>query len=429
MARCAFSASIHIVLLLRNKAFTFFWLARTISFAGTGITMVVLPVLIYQMTRSPAWVAAVSAIQAVPYLALGLLAGAVADRLDRKKIMVACDVTAAVLLATVPLMTMEHLLVLAQLVIVSIGVATVYVWFDAARFGALSVLVERSALPAASSLIDSSGTVALLVAPTVGAALLAIMRPPYALGLDAASYLMSAALMASIRRPLGHPGAARGARGRLRADVAEGLRFLWGNRVIRTMTLSVSCACLCWGGTFGLLVVYASRAIHLARADIRLGLLYSVGELGGLAAAVALPLLIKRLPVGRLVTAFMAADVVTLVALAAAPSYGWALLAFFGYELSYVMVITAGVTTRQLLTPGHLQARVNTAGRMIAYGGNPVGAVLGGLLVTVLPVRVAFGLLAISGIAGTVLVARARLGKGMPAPVGISRSTGADAPG
>jgi hypothetical protein len=66
---------------------------------------------------------------------------------------------------------------------------------------------------------------------------------------------------------------------------------------------------------------------------------------------------------------------------------------------------------------------------MIAYGGNPVGAVLGGLLVTVLPVRVAFGLLAISGIAGTVLVARARLGKGMPAPVGISRSTGADAPG
>jgi MFS family permease len=416
------------VLLLRNKAFRFFWLARTISFAGTGITTVVLPVLIYQMTRSPAWVAAVSAIQAVPYLALGLLAGAVADRLDRKKIMVACDLTAAVLLAAVPVMTMAHLLDLGQLVVVAVSVAAVYVWFDAARFGALSVLVERSALPAASSLINSSGTVALLVAPTIGAALLAVMRPPYALGFDAASYLVSAALLASIRRPFGHPRAGQGVGGRLRADVAEGLKFLWGNRVIRTLTLSVFCTCLCWGGTFGLLVVYASRALHLAHVDVRLGLLYSVGELGGLTAAITLPLLIGRLAVGRLVVAFMAADVATLVLLAAAPSYGWALLAFFGYELAYVMVITAGVTIRQMLTPEHLQARVNTAGRMIAYGGNPVGALLAGVLVTLLPVRVAFGLLAISGIVGTVLVARARLDMRAPAMIPISGSPEADSP-
>jgi Na+/melibiose symporter-like transporter len=312
---------------------------------------------------------------------------------------------------------------------VAIGVAVVYVWFDAARFGALSVLVERSALPAASSLIDSSGTVALLVAPTVGAALLAIMRPPYALGFDAASYVMSAALLASIRRPFGHPRQPQGGRSRLRADIAEGLQFLWRNRVIRTMTVSVFCVCLCWGGTFGLLVVYASRGLHLVRADVRLGLLYSVGELGGLTAAVALPMLIKRLAVGRLVVGFMAADVATLGLLAAAPSYDWALLAFFGYELAYVMVITAGVTIRQMLTPDHLQARVNTAGRMIAYGGNPVGAVLGGLLATMLPVRVAFGLLAISGIVAVALVARARLETGTLAMISISGFPEADAPG
>ena len=427
MARCALRASIRIVLLLRNKAFTFFWLARTISFAGTGITTVVLPVLIYQMTGSPGWVAAVSAVEAVPYLAFGVFAGALADRLDRKKIMVACDLAAAVLLVSVPVTAMVHLLVLAQLLVVAVGVAVVYVWFDAARFGALSVLVERSQLPVASSIIDSSCSVALLVAPTVGAALLAVMRPSYALGLDATSYVVSAALLASIRRPLGHPGPRRGGRSSLRADIAEGLQFLWGNRMIRTMTLSVFCVCVAWGGSFGLLVVYASRAIHLARADVRLGLLYSAGELGGLIAAVVLPMLIKRLAVDRLVLAFMVANVATLGLLAAAPSYGWALLAFFGYELAYVMVVTAGVTNRQMLTPDHLQARVNTAGRMIAWGGSPLGAMLGGALVTMLSVRVAFGLLAISGIAAAMLVACSRREAPVPATISVSRSAEAEA--
>ena len=77
--------------LWRNQAFAVFWSARTISFAGTGITMVVLPVLVYGMTGSPAWVASLGLIEAVPYLSFGLLAGAVADHMNRKKIMVGCD--------------------------------------------------------------------------------------------------------------------------------------------------------------------------------------------------------------------------------------------------------------------------------------------------------------------------------------------------
>ncbi len=97
------------VRLWKNPAFVVFWSARTISFAGTGITMLVLPVLVYKLTRSPAWVASVNAIDALPYIALGLLAGAVADRLNRKKIMVACDGTAALMLAAVPAAAALHL--------------------------------------------------------------------------------------------------------------------------------------------------------------------------------------------------------------------------------------------------------------------------------------------------------------------------------
>jgi MFS family permease len=396
--------------LWRNQAFVVFWSAHTISAAGTGITTVVLPVLVYAMTGSPAWVASLGLIQAVPYLGLGLVAGAVADRMNRKKIMVGCDATAAFLLAAIPVTAALHLLGMAQVLIVALGIAVVYVWFDAANFGALPALVDRAELPVATSLINSTGQVALLCAPTIGAALLTIMTPAYTLGFDSASYLISALLLLlSIRRPFARPQSQRDQL-RIRADIAEGLRFLWHQPVIRTLTFAVFCVCLSWGGAFGLLVVYANRALHLTRVDVRLGLLYSAGELGGLLAAIAVPVLIKHLAIGPLTAAFLAVSAAAVAFLAVAPSYNWALLAFFLFGLSYVIVITTGITVRQMLTPDHLQARVNTAGRMIAGGGLPVGALLTGLLAEVLPIRLTFGLLTISALVGAALAGWSCLG-------------------
>jgi predicted MFS family arabinose efflux permease len=381
--------------------------------------MVVLPVLVYGMTRSPAWVATVGLMEFLPYLAFGLLAGAVADRVNRKKIMVGCDVGAALLLVTVPVTAALHLLVVAQLLIVALGIATVYVWFDAANFGTLPALVDRADLPVAASLIGSSGQVALLCAPTAGAALLAIMSPSYVLGFDAASYLISALLLLSIRRPFARPRPQQDPK-RIRADIAEGLRFLWRQPVIRTMTFSVTCVCLGWGGTFALLVVYASRALHLTHVDVRLGLLYSVGEAGGLVAAAAVPTLIKHLPIGPMAAAFLAANAAALAFLAVAPSYGWALAAFFLDGLTYVMVLTTGITLRQMLTPDHLQARVNTAGRMLAGAGLPLGAALGGVLAESLPIRLTFGLLTISVVAGAGLAGWSCLGSGPLSAVSVT---------
>jgi predicted MFS family arabinose efflux permease len=381
--------------------------------------MVVLPVLVYGMTRSPAWVATVGLMEFLPYLAFGLLAGAVADRVNRKKIMVGCDVGAALLLVTVPVTAALHLLAVAQLLVVALGIATVYVWFDAANFGTLPALVDRADLPVAASLIGSSGQVALLCAPTAGAALLAIMSPSYVLGFDAASYLISALLLLSIRRPFARPRPQQDPK-RIRADIAEGLRFLWRQPVIRTMTFSVTCVCLGWGGTFALLVVYASRALHLTHVDVRLGLLYSVGEAGGLVAAAAVPTLIKHLPIGPMAAAFLAANAAALAFLAVAPSYGWALAAFFLDGLTYVMVLTTGITLRQMLTPDHLQARVNTAGRMLAGAGLPLGAALGGVMAESLPIRLTFGLLTISAVAGAGLAGWSCLGSGPLSAVSVA---------
>ena len=395
--------------LLKNRVFVVFWLARTISFAGTGVTVVVLPVLAYRITHSPAAVAALTVLDVGPYIAFGLVAGAMADRLNRKKMMVTCDAGAALVLCAVPVAAALHLLAPELLFLTALGIGIAFVWFDAANFGTLPTLVSRGQLPGASSLIASSGTVALLIGPTVGAVLITIMPAPDALGLDAVSYLVSALLIMSIRLPA-RPRRAREPGQHYRSDITAGLRFLWHQPVIRTMTFAVFCACFSWGGSFGLLVVYASRGLHLTRVDARLGLLYTVGELGGLISVAVVPRLVKRLAIGRVAAAFLAANVVALLLLAVAPGYGWAIVIFCCYELVYVMVTTTGITIRQLLTPDDLQARVNTAGRLIAYGGQPVGALVAGLLAEFLPIRVTFAVLALGVAAGAALAGWACLG-------------------
>jgi MFS family permease len=406
--------------LYRNPAFVVFWSARTISFAGTGITSIVLPVLVYRLTGSPSDVAALTLLETGPYIVFGLVAGVFADRLDRKKMMAACNGAAALLLATVPAAAAIHRLTLAQVFVVTFGIGTMFVWFDAANFGSVPALVDRGQLPAALSLIASSGTLALLVGPAVGGALLTVVAPSYALGFDAASYVISGLLLASIRRPFQRPRHVYHGIQRIRSDIGDGLRFLWRQPIIRTMTLSVFCACLSWGGSGALLVVYASRALHLAHADVRLGLLYSAGELGGLISLVAVPALVKRPGIGRVMAAFLAANGVALALVAVAPSYDWALLLYCGYELVYLMVTSTGVTVRQMLSPDDMRARVNTAGRLIAFGGQPVGAVLGGILAEFFPIRVTFALLALGAAAGAALAGWACRGSGPLAAVALS---------
>jgi hypothetical protein len=108
--------------------------------------------------------------------------------------------------------------------------------------------------------------------------------------------------------------------------------------------------------------------------------------------------------------AFLAVNAAAIALLAVTPSYGWALVLFCVYELGYLMVASVGVTVRQMLSPDHMQARINTAGRLIAGSGQPVGALLGGLLAEVLPIRLTFALLALGVAVGAGLAGWACLG-------------------
>lgn len=370
-----------------NGSFAVFWMARSISWAGTGVSGVVLPVLVYDQTGSAELTSLIAAAEALPYLAFGLLAGALADRLPRRRLMVSCDLGCVALMAAVPVAWALGQLTITLVITVAFGSATAFVFFDAASFGAVPALAGRERVAGAVSGLSAASSVTAAVAPAVAGGLLAVMAPAQAVGADAASYLASAALLAWVRRPFEVPEPA----GRREpGGMAEGLRFLWRQPVLRAMTLlAVAPVSISGGAGAGLVVVFAVRALELARADPRIGLLYSAGAAGSALAAAALPRVRGRIAAGRVTLWFLALDAGTLAGVALAPGFAAALAALCCWQFCYSMVTINGITLRQELTPDGLQSRVNTTARMLGWGGYPLGALLGGELASVLPVRAA----------------------------------------
>jgi predicted MFS family arabinose efflux permease len=405
--------------LWRNRPFVVFCSARAVSSGGTGMTMVVMPVLMYRLTGSAEATALLSTIETAPYLLFGLFAGALADRVDRSKIMVTANVAAALLLASVPAAAALHRLGAAQLFVVALGVATAYVWFDAANFGALPGFVSRSQVPSASGALWSAGSTAMLLTPTIATSLISLISAPNVLGFDAASYLISGLLLFLIRRSFTKSIPSQAGERRIRSDIAEGINFIRHQPVIRTLTISVFLVCVSWGGSFSLLVVYASRAIHIGHAGPRLGLLYSAGELGGVLASLVVATIAKRRSAGRAAAALMAANAVLLLLLAVAPGYVSALLLLGLYEFAYILALSVGITLRQVLAPDHLRSRVSTTARMIGAAGLPIGALIGGLLTTAVPIRAVFALVAAGAFGAAVLAGWSCLGSGPLASIAL----------
>ena len=153
----------------------------------------------------------------------------------------------------------------------------------------------------------------------------------------------------------------------------------------------------------GLLVVYAVQALHLSSNDARIGLLFTAGATGSFVASLLLPQLTKRSPVGWISLVAMSLNLILLLLLAGVSSWGVALVLYASWELSYTLITTNGRVLRQLVIPDHLQSRVNAYARMIAWGGTPFGAALGGLLAQATTVRTTYLILA-AGIALSTLL-------------------------
>ena len=157
------------------------------------MTYVAFPVLVYSLSGSPLLTSLVAALEAIPYLMFGLPAGALADRFNRKRVMVAVDVINAVVLASIPVASWFGALTVPHLLVAAFVVPALFVFFDAADFGALPTLVGRDRIASANSALWSTSTVVETVVPLAAAASFAVISPASLIAVDAVSYVASAA--------------------------------------------------------------------------------------------------------------------------------------------------------------------------------------------------------------------------------------------
>jgi MFS family permease len=367
-----------------DRDFRLFLLARLISLAGTSFTLVAFPVLVYGLTRSPLLTAIVASFQALPYLLFGLPAGALADRFDRKRVMVTSDLLNVLVLASIPAAAWLGLLSVPHLLIAAFLVPALFVFFDAADFGALPALVGRGRIAAGNSAIWSTSTVVETAVPLLAGALLAVVNAPVLVAFDALSYLASALLIRAIVRPLSDPdrqAAERLTMSSLRTEVRQGLHFVWTHATVRSMTGVGTTQAIAGGAFVGQMVVWADRELDIRAGDPRLGVVFASWGIGVLVASLAMPRLVRLYGAARVTLLALPVSAALCVATAVAGNWVAGTVALAAWGAAYMLVVINAITYRQQVTPEPLMSRVNTTGRMLSFGlGWPIGSVLGGVV-------------------------------------------------
>lgn len=382
-----------------DRDFVLLWSGSSVSYFGSGVTRVVLPILVYQQTGSAALTALLVTAQASPYLLFGFVAGAVADRMARLRLMALCNLFSAVAVASLPIAGLLGILTVPQIFVVALLLGGSFVLFDAASFGTLPVIVGRQRIPQAMGTLASTETVLLIAAPMVAGVLVGLVSPVAVLWIDIGSYLVSAGTLSQIRR--GRGVLTSGPPTPMLRDIVEGLRFVWRNQLIRPLTAAGFGINFTAGAIVSLIVVYGVRQLGLGVTDPLLGVLYAAGSVGSLLATTTLPWLAKRMSPPRMTVGVLALNVAAVFTLVAAQSFVVGVICLVAWWATWTFVNLNGITLRQQLTPDALQGRVNTSARAIAYAGQPIGAAVAAAVSSALTLSATFLVVAVGVIAAT----------------------------
>jgi MFS family permease len=378
--------------LWRNRDFTLLWSSQVISTVGTRVTAVAYPLMVLLLTGSPALAGVVGFAQTLPFLLLYLPGGAWVDRWDRRRTMVVCECGRMLALGSVAVTAVlggVQAVTVPQLVAVAFVEGSLFVLFDLAEGAALPRLVAADQVPTAVAWNQARTQGADLVGQPLGGALFAV-TPALPFAVDAASYLLSAGAVGAIRTRLQGERAATA--DRLRARIAEGVRFVLRSPFLRETVVIVGWMNLVFNGTFLVLIVRAQR---LGGSPGQIGLMLAALGAGGILGALAAPAVQRRLS-GRVVLVSIAWLWTVLgIALAYAPSLVWLAVLVFAINLfgaPYNVVVAARMYQ---LVPEEIFGRVRSVSRIVAWGTIPIGTLLGGVLADGLgaaPALLVFGL-------------------------------------
>ena len=359
--------------------------AAGISNLGDGVMAAAFPLLVASLTRDPVLVAGATFVGRLPWLLFGLVSGALVDRLDRKRVMVITNSLrfVGVCLLAYGLAIDEAGLIAVYVVAFGLGVAETF--FDTSAEAFTPQLVDTDQLPSANARLQGLEFVAgTLAGPPLGALLFATaVAIPFFV--DGFTFLAAALLIAWI------PGLYRSDRVATQSigrDIGEGLRWLWAQRVIRALVLTAGVINLIMFSFFAIFVLFAQDILEVS--DVTYGALLAIVGLGGLVGAILAPRIIDRIGPGNTLRLNIAVAVVVFPLAGSASSVWVVAILGFVFVMGMAGWNVVSVSLRQTLTPDELRGRVSGAARLLAWGTQPIGAILGGVIAAAFGLRAPF---------------------------------------
>jgi MFS family permease len=360
--------------LWRNRDYLLLWSGQGISVLGTQISQIAFPLLVLALTGSAAMAGLVAAARSLPHLLFTLLAGALVDRWDRKRTMILCSGISALALASVVLAHATGALTIEHILLVSLIEGTCAVFFRLAETSALPQIVSKEQLPAAIAQQQVQYAVGAVAGPPLGGALFSVSQMLPIL-VDAGSYAASCLSLTAVRARLSATGNAL--HRSLRHEIAEGLLWLWRNRLVRFMSVLTGGINFVTSGAALLIIVLTTQQ---GAPPMLTGLVFAAAGAGAIVGAVAAPFVQRRFSFGQVIigACWFQAAVWCLFPAAATP-VALMLVVALGSLVSPIYD-TVQMSYRLALIPDALQGRVNSVFRLLADGMKALGAAATGLL-------------------------------------------------
>jgi predicted MFS family arabinose efflux permease len=360
--------------LWRNRDFLLLISGQAVSSVGSQVSLLAFPLLILAVTHSPAQAGLITGLRGLAFALICLPAGALVDRLDRKRVMILCDAGRALALGSIPITFALGQITLVQLYLVSLVEGTLFAFFNLAEAACLPRVVSKEQLPAATAQDQVLYAVSGLFGPALSGALYSIASTLPFLA-DAISYAVSVFSLFFIKTEF--QGERTGAASKLWVEVLEGMRWLWQQpllRFIALLTFGLTTPCV------GYVLILIVLAQHMHASAVTIGLIFAAGGAGSILGALVVIPIQKRLSFGQAIISSSWVWALSWLLFAIAPN---PVVLGLANALSFIIVPVYTVVQysyRIALIPDQLQGRVNSVFRLMTFGSQPLGLMLTGVL-------------------------------------------------
>jgi ENTS family enterobactin (siderophore) exporter len=362
--------------LAQNYDFRVLLTSQGVSALGDAVSFTALPLLVLALTGSGLAMGIVGALQTLPDLVFGMVAGALADRRDRKRMMFLADLGRAALTASIPISVLVGGPTMVIIFIVAAPMSVLRALFLAGYTASVPALVGRSQVARANSYFEAIYSVGYIVGPAAAGVLSATIGPGPTLGIDAVSFALSGLALAFVRRDLRAP--VERVPASIVADIREGIDFIVAHPMLRTVIVF-------WGVvSISTAPLVTALAVHITRdldyPDTILGLILTAYGIGTVVGAL-LTSRAGRRPVAPVLLGGTFATGIFLVIVAVTPLVPVLLVVAVGSGIAQSMVLVTYITLRTAYSPDALLGRIGSTARTISLGLQPIGLLAGGALI------------------------------------------------